>query len=131
VALDAVEDGWGATRLSREKAKRNQSWLRLDKAFEAGELVTAASPARSRAASPSRSTRSARSCLARCRRPSVRDTAYLENKDLEFKVIKLDRKRNNVVVSRRAVVEQEYSAEREALLSGLQEAWRSRASSRT
>lgn len=61
----------------------------------------------------------------------VRDTAYLEGKELEFKVIKLDQKRNNVVVSRRAVVEQEYSEEREQLLENLQEGQASRVSSRT
>jgi small subunit ribosomal protein S1 len=122
VALDAVEDGWGATRLSREKAKRNQSWLRLDKAFEAGELVTG------RITGKVKGGFTVEVDQIRAFLPGslvdvrpVRDTAYLENKDLEFKVIKLDRKRNNVVVSRRAVVEQEYSAEREALLSGLQE----------
>jgi len=122
VALDAVEDGWGATRLSREKAKRNQSWLRLEKAFEAGELVTG------RITGKVKGGFTVEVDQIRAFLPGslvdvrpVRDTAYLENKDLEFKVIKLDRKRNNVVVSRRAVVEQEYSAEREALLSGLQE----------
>ena len=122
VALDAVEDGWGATRLSREKAKRNQSWLRLEKGFEAGELVTG------RITGKVKGGFTVEVDQIRAFLPGslvdvrpVRDTAYLENKDLEFKVIKLDRKRNNVVVSRRAVVEQEYSAEREALLSGLQE----------
>ena len=122
VALDAVEDGWGATRLSREKAKRNQSWLRLEKAFEAGELVTG------RITGKVKGGFTVEVDQIRAFLPGslvdvrpVRDTAYLENKDLEFKVIKLDRKRNNVVVSRRAVVEQEYSAEREALLGGLQE----------
>jgi small subunit ribosomal protein S1 len=122
VALDAVEDGWGATRLSREKAKRNQSWLRLDKAFEAGELVTG------RITGKVKGGFTVEVDQIRAFLPGslvdvrpVRDTTYLENKDLEFKVIKLDRKRNNVVVSRRAVVEQEYSAEREALLNGLQE----------
>jgi small subunit ribosomal protein S1 len=122
VALDAVEDGWGATRLSREKAKRNQSWLRLEKAFEAAELVTG------RITGKVKGGFTVEVDQIRAFLPGslvdvrpVRDTAYLENKDLEFKVIKLDRKRNNVVVSRRAVVEQEYSAEREALLSGLQE----------
>jgi small subunit ribosomal protein S1 len=122
VALDAVEDGWGATRLSREKAKRNQSWLRLEKAFEASELVTG------RITGKVKGGFTVEVDQIRAFLPGslvdvrpVRDTAYLENKDLEFKVIKLDRKRNNVVVSRRAVVEQEYSAEREALLSGLQE----------
>jgi small subunit ribosomal protein S1 len=122
VALDAVEDGWGATRLSREKAKRNQSWLRLEKAFEAGELVTG------RITGKVKGGFTVEVDQIRAFLPGslvdvrpVRDTTYLENKDLEFKVIKLDRKRNNVVVSRRAVVEQEYSAEREALLNGLQE----------
>ncbi|MCU0767112.1 MAG: S1 RNA-binding domain-containing protein, partial [Gammaproteobacteria bacterium] len=122
VALDAVEDGWGATRLSREKAKRNQSWQRLEKAFEAGDLVSG------RITGKVKGGFTVEVDQIRAFLPGslvdvrpVRDTTYLEGKDLEFKVIKLDRKRNNVVVSRRAVVEQEYSAERDALLNQLQE----------
>ncbi|MCU0564586.1 MAG: 30S ribosomal protein S1 [Desulfobacterales bacterium] len=122
VALDAVEDGWGATRLSREKAKRNQSWQRLEKAFENSEMVSG------RITGKVKGGFTVEVDQIRAFLPGslvdvrpVRDTTYLEGKDLEFKVIKLDRKRNNVVVSRRAVVEQEYSAEREALLGQLEE----------
>ncbi len=122
VALDAVEDGYGATRLSREKAKRNQSWQRLEKAFEAGDMVSG------RITGKVKGGFTVEVDQIRAFLPGslvdvrpVRDTTYLEGKDLEFKVIKLDRKRNNVVVSRRAVVEQEYSAERDALLNQLQE----------
>ncbi len=122
VALDAVEDGFGATRLSREKAKREQAWTFLDKAFEAQDTVTGRINGKVKGGFTVE--------LGEIRaflpgslvdvRP-VRDTSYLEGKDLEFKVIKLDRRRNNVVVSRRAVVETEYSAEREALLENLEE----------
>lgn len=122
VALDTVEDGFGATRLSREKAKRHQAWQVLEKAFEAEETVVGRINGKVKGGFTVE--------LGEIRaflpgslvdvRP-VRDTAYLEGKDLEFKVIKLDRRRNNVVVSRRAVVETEYSAEREQLLESLQE----------
>jgi small subunit ribosomal protein S1 len=122
VALDAVEDGSGATRLSREKAKRHAAWEFLEKAFEAGETVKGMINGKVKGGFTVE-LGSVRAFLPGSLvdvRP-VRDTAYLEGKDLEFKVIKLDRKRNNVVVSRRAVVEEEYSAEREALLEKLEE----------
>jgi len=122
VSLDAVEDGFGATRLSREKAKRHHAWKVLETAFEAEENVTGRINGKVKGGFTVE--------LGEIRaflpgslvdvRP-VRDTTYLEGKDLEFKVIKLDQRRNNVVVSRRAVVETEYSAEREALLESLQE----------
>ena len=122
VALDAVEDGSGATRLSREKAKRHAAWEFLDKAFEAGEAVKGIINGKVKGGFTVE-LGSVRAFLPGSLvdvRP-VRDTTYLEGKELEFKVIKLDRKRNNVVVSRRAVVEDEYSAEREALLEKLEE----------
>jgi small subunit ribosomal protein S1 len=122
VALDAVEDGSGATRLSREKAKRHAAWEFLEKAFEAGDTVKGMINGKVKGGFTV-DLGSVRAFLPGSLvdvRP-VRDTAYLEGKDLEFKVIKLDRKRNNVVVSRRAVVEEEYSAEREALLEKLEE----------
>ncbi len=122
VALDAVEDGSGATRLSREKAKRHAAWEFLDKAFEAGEAVKGIINGKVKGGFTVELD-SVRAFLPGSLvdvRP-VRDTSYLEGKELEFKVIKLDRKRNNVVVSRRAVVEDEYSAEREALLEKLEE----------
>jgi small subunit ribosomal protein S1 len=122
VALDAVEDGFGATRLSREKAKRNQAWKVLEKAFEAEETVVGRINGKVKGGFTVE-LGDIRAFLPGSLvdvRP-VRDTAYLEGKDLEFKVIKLDQRRNNVVVSRRAVVEQEYSEEREKLLETLQE----------
>ncbi len=122
VALDAVEDGYGATRLSREKAKRDQAWKQLEKAHEADETVIGRINGKVKGGFTVELS-DIRAFLPGSLvdvRP-VRDTTYLEGKDLEFKVIKLDRRRNNVVVSRRAVVETEYSAEREALLESLEE----------
>ncbi|MCU7809984.1 MAG: 30S ribosomal protein S1 [Candidatus Thiodiazotropha sp. (ex Notomyrtea botanica)] len=122
VALDAVEDGYGATRLSREKAKRDQAWKQLEKAHEADETVIGRINGKVKGGFTVELS-DIRAFLPGSLvdvRP-VRDTAYLEGKDLEFKVIKLDRRRNNVVVSRRAVVEQEYSEERDKLLENLQE----------
>jgi len=122
VALEAVEDGFGATRLSREKAKRAESWIRLEKAHDADETVTG------RIIDKVKGGFTVEMQDIRAFLPGslvdvrpVRDTSYLEGKDLEFKVIKLDRKRNNVVVSRRAVVETESSEERDALLANLED----------
>jgi len=122
VALDAVEDGWGLTRLSREKAKRHHAWAKLEKAFDNEDIVTGRISGKVKGGFTV-DVETIRAFLPGSLvdvRP-VRDTSYLEGKDLEFKVIKLDQKRNNVVVSRRAVVEQEYSEEREKLLESLQE----------
>ena len=122
VALDAVEDGFGETKLSREKAIRARTWIDLEKAFEAGDVVEGVINGRVKGGFTVEID-SVRAFLPGSLvdvRP-VRDPAYLEGKSLEFKVIKLDQKRNNVVVSRRAVVEKEFSAEREALLAELQE----------
>jgi len=122
VALDAVEDGFGETRLSREKAIRARTWLDLEKAFENGEIVQGLINGRVKGGFTVEID-NVRAFLPGSLvdvRP-VRDPSYLEGKNLEFKVIKLDQNRNNIVVSRRAVVEQEYSAEREALLESLQE----------
>jgi small subunit ribosomal protein S1 len=122
VSLDAVEDGFGATRLSREKAKRAQVWKRLEKASEEGEIVKGVISGKVKGGFTV-DIDDIRAFLPGSLvdvRP-VRDTTYLENKELEFKIIKLDQRRNNVVVSRRAVVESEYSAEREQLLESLQE----------
>ena len=108
VALDAVEDGFGATRLSREKAKRHHAWNKLEKAFESEEIVVGRINGKVKGGFTVELDQ-IRAFLPGSLvdvRP-VRDTSYLEGKDLEFKVIKLDQKRNNVVVSRRAVVEQE------------------------
>lgn len=122
VALDSLEDGFGETRLSREKAKRASAWIELEKASEANETVMGIISGKVKGGFTVE-LKHIRAFLPGSLvdvRP-VRDTSYLENKELEFKVIKLDRQRNNVVVSRRAVVEEEYSADREALLENLQE----------
>ena len=122
VALDAVEDGFGATRLSREKAKRHHAWIELQKAYDDEEIVNGRITGKVKGGFTV-DLGQVRGFLPGSLvdvRP-VRDTSYLENKDLEFKVIKLDQKRNNVVVSRRAVVEAEYSEEREKLLENLEE----------
>ena len=122
VALDAVEDGFGETKLSREKAIRARTWIDLEKAYEKGEVVEGVINGRVKGGFTVEID-NVRAFLPGSLvdvRP-VRDPAYLEGTCLEFKVIKLDQRRNNVVVSRRAVVEQEYSAEREQLLAELQE----------
>jgi small subunit ribosomal protein S1 len=122
VALDSVEDGQGETRLSRERAKRARTWEQLEDAFENSKIVTGLISGRVKGGFTV-DIEYVRAFLPGSLvdvRP-VRDPSYLEGKVLEFKVIKLDRRRNNVVVSRRAVVEQEYSSEREAMLSSLQE----------
>ena len=122
VALDTVEDGFGETRLSREKARRLRAWEILEEAFNNDEIVTGIITGKVKGGFVVELS-DIRAFLPGSLvdvRP-VRDTSYLENKELEFKLIKLDQKRNNVVVSRRAVVEEEYSAEREALMENLQE----------
>ncbi|SBT18029.1 30S ribosomal protein S1 [Marinomonas gallaica] len=122
VALDAVEDGFGETKLSREKAKRAETWAVLEQAYEEGEIVKGVingkvkggftvDIANIRAFLPG--------SLVDVR--PIRDTSHLEGVELEFKLIKLDQKRNNVVVSRRAVMEATNSAERETLLANLEE----------
>ncbi|WP_111638568.1 30S ribosomal protein S1 [Marinomonas shanghaiensis] len=122
VALDAVEDGFGETKLSREKAKRAETWSVLEKAYEENAIVHGVingkvkggftvDIANIRAFLPG--------SLVDVR--PIRDTSHLEGVDLEFKLIKLDQKRNNVVVSRRAVMEATNSAERETLLASLEE----------
>ena len=122
VALDAVEDGFGETILSREKAKRARAWTALERAHESDEIVTGFISGKVKGGyTVDLSTIRAFLPGSLVDVRPVRDTTYLEGKDLEFKVIKLDRRRNNVVVSRRAVVEEEYSAEREQLLENLAE----------
>ena len=122
VALDAIEDGWGETRLSREKAKRNQAWRMLEVANEKEETIKGVITGKVKGGFTVE-VDAVRAFLPGSLvdvRP-IKDTTFLEGKEIEFKVIKLDRKRNNVVVSRRAVVESEYSAERDALLESIQE----------
>ncbi len=122
VALDLVEDGMGATLLSREKAKRLRAWEKLEEAYEKGETIKGRITGKVRGGftveiGPLRAFLPGSLVDVR----PVRDTTHLEGQELEFKVIKLDPKRNNIVLSRRAVVEQEYSAEREELLQRLKE----------
>lgn len=122
VALDAIEDGYGETRLSREKARRAKAWSELERISESGETITGIITGKVKGGFTVELP-DIRAFLPGSLvdvRP-VRDTAYLEGKELEFKVIKLDQRRNNVVVSRRAVVETEFSAERETLLETLQD----------
>jgi small subunit ribosomal protein S1 len=122
VALEYVEDGFGETRLSREKAVRARSWIMLEKAYEAGETVMGVINGKVKGGFTVE-LNDVRAFLPGSLvdvRP-VRDLSYLEGKQLEFKVIKLDQKRNNVVVSRRAVVEEESSEERDQLIENLQE----------
>jgi len=122
VALDAIEDGYGETRLSREKAKRSMVWDELEKAFEVQSTISGRISGKVKGGFTV-DISDIRAFLPGSLvdvRP-VRDPVYLEGKDLEFKIIKLDRKRNNVVVSRRAVVESEFSVEREQLLDKLVE----------
>ena len=122
VVVDTVDNGMGQTQLSREKAKRAETWNVLEKLYENNEIVTGLISGKVKGGFTV-DIGSVRAFLPGSlvdTRP-VRDAAHLEGKELEFKVIKLDQKRNNVVVSRRAVMESENSAEREALLSNLEE----------
>ncbi len=122
VAMEVVDDGFGETRLSREKARRAESWQMLEDAFETSESIIGIMNGKVKGGFTV-DIEDIRAFLPGSLvdvRP-LRETIHLEGKPLEFKVIKLDQKRNNVVVSRRAVLEQENSAERDALLENLQE----------
>ncbi len=122
VAMEVVDDGFGETRLSREKARRAESWQMLEEAFDKNEVVKGIMNGKVKGGFTV-DISDIRAFLPGSLvdiRP-LRETAHLEGKALEFKVIKLDQKRNNVVVSRRAVLEEENSVEREALLASLQE----------
>ena len=122
VAIEALEDGYGETRLSRDKAKRLAAWLDLEKSLEAGTTAQGVITGKVKGGLTVM-INGIRAFLPGSlvdMRP-VKDTSPYEGKAMEFKVIKLDRKRNNVVVSRRAVLEQNAGAEREALLASLQE----------
>ena len=122
VVIEALENGKGETLLSREKAQRVKAWEELEKAFEDQSIITGVMTGKVKGGFTI-AINSIRAFLPSSLvdvRP-VRDPVHLEGKELEFKVIKIDRKRNNVVVSRRAVVEKEMSAEREALLANLEE----------
>ncbi|EXC95065.1 S1 RNA binding domain protein [Acinetobacter baumannii 1051830] len=122
VVVEALDNGMGQTVLSREKAKRAETWTKLEKIFEDGEIVTGVISGKVKGGftvdiGPVRAFLPGSLVDTR----PIRDTTHLEGKELEFKVIKLDAKRNNVVVSRRAVMEAESSADREALLAQLEE----------
>jgi small subunit ribosomal protein S1 len=122
VSLDSIEDGFGETRLSREKAKRARAWTKLEEALNNDEIVVGTIDGKVKGGftvvlSDIRAFLPGSLVDVR----PVRDASYLEGKELEFKIIKLDKRRNNVVVSRRAVVESEYSVERDQLLENLQE----------
>ena len=122
VSLEAVEDGFGATRLSREKARRAESWIELEAAHNKDEIVTGVISGKVKGGFTV-DVRGLRAFLPGSLvdvRP-LREITHLENTELEFKVIKLDVKRNNVVVSRRAVMESANSAEREELLASIEE----------
>ena len=122
VTLEAVEDGFGETKLSREKAKRDQVWRHLETAFENEDIVKGMISGKVKGGFTV-DIDDIRAFLPGSLvdvRP-VRDPVFLEGKELEFKVIKLVKRRNNVVGSRRAVVETEFSEEREALLANLEE----------
>ena len=122
VAIEVVEDGFGNTRLSRERARRARSWEMLEKAFEEQSIVTGSMTGTVKGGFTV-AIEGVRAFLPGSLvdvRP-ISDMAYLENKELEFKVIKLDQVRNNVVVSRRAVVEKEMEAERKQLLENIEE----------
>ena len=122
VSLEAVEDGFGATKLSREKARAAESWIILDAALKAEEAVIGIISGKVKGGFTVE-VQGLRAFLPGSLidvRP-IRDTSHLENKPLEFKVIKLDQKRNNVVVSRRAVMEQVNTVERDEMLANLEE----------
>jgi len=122
VALETVEDGFGETRLSREKAKRAESWMELEAAYEKNDIVTGVINGKVKGGFTV-DLNNIRAFLPGSLvdvRP-VRDTLHLEGQQLEFRLIKLDQKRNNVVVSRRAVLESVSTKERDALLEKLQE----------
>ncbi len=122
VSLETLEDGFGATQLSRDKAKAAEAWIKLEHAFEENETVIGRITGKVKGGFTVE-LENVRAFLPGSLvdiRP-IRDTTHLEGKDLEFKLIKLDRPRNNIVVSRRAIMEAENSVEREALLEELEE----------
>lgn len=122
VAIDALENGYGDTILSRDKAKRLASWMNLEKALEQGEIVTGAVTGKVKGGLTVM-VNGIRAFLPGSlldTRP-IKDTSPFEGKTMDFKVIKLDRKRNNVVLSRRAVVEASQGEERQKLMDNLKE----------
>src|SRR5574341_1320981 len=122
VSIEALEDGYGATRLSRDKAKRMAAWIELEQSLETGEKVqgTITGKVKGGLTVMAKGIRAFLPGSLVDLRP-VKDTTPFEGKQMEFKVIKLDRKRNTVVVSRRAVLEETAGAEREQMLATLAE----------
>ena len=122
VALEAVEDGTGNTRMSRERAMRARAWTELAKAHDDGEIINGTITGKVKGGFTV-DVNGLRAFLPGSLvdvRP-VKDSAYIEGRELDFKIIKLDQPRNNIVVSRRAIVENELSEEREKLLDTLEE----------
>ncbi|WP_289005602.1 30S ribosomal protein S1 [uncultured Kingella sp.] len=122
VTIESVENGFGETKLSREKAKRAADWITLEEAMEDGEILSGVINGKVKGGLTVM-VNSIRAFLPGSLldvRP-IKDTSQFEGKEVEFKVIKLDRKRNNVVVSRRAVLEATLGEERKALMETLQE----------
>ena len=122
VTIESVENGFGETKLSREKAKRAADWITLEEAMEDGQILSGVVGGKVKGGLTVM-VNSIRAFLPGSLldvRP-VKDTSYFEGKEIEFKVIKLDKKRNNVVVSRRAVLEETLGEERKALLENLKE----------
>lgn len=122
VAMEVIDDGFGETRISREKAKRAETWERLERAFENKDAITGILNGKVKGGFTV-DIDDVRAFLPGSLvdiRP-IRDTTHLEGRPLEYQVIKLDHRRNNVVVSRKAILEQEFSVEREALLASLEE----------
>ena len=122
VTVDAIEDGFGETKLSREKAKKARAWVSLSEAYEEKKILEGRITGKVKGGFTV-DLADIKAFLPGSLvdvRP-VRETTYLEGKDLEFIVIKIDKKRNNVVVSRKAVLESENSEERDELISNLEE----------
>lgn len=122
VVIEALEDGFGNTRVSREKARRNESWGKLEAAFSGGEIISGTVTERVKGGFTV-DINSVRAFLpgSLIDTRSPREAMSLEGKELEFKIIKIDQKRNNIVLSRRAAIEEEMGGERQALLESLQE----------
>jgi len=122
VALESLEDGFGETKLSREKAKRSEAWQVLESAYEDGTIVTGRINGRVRGGlTVDINGISAFLPGSLVDMRPLRDTSHLENQELEFKLVKLDQRSNNIVVSRRAVLEESNSEEREKLLEQMEE----------
>ncbi|MEY3038549.1 MAG: hypothetical protein RL143_1116 [Pseudomonadota bacterium] len=122
VALESLEDGFGETKLSRERAKRAEAWVVLEKAFEAGEIISGRVSGRVRGGlTVTVNGLSAFLPGSLVDSRPLRDTSHLEGQDIEIKIVKIDERTNNIVVSRRAVLEEANSEERDKLLEQMEE----------